>query len=471
MDVSMEIALESPQLRHAHGVGRAAIVGRDEPIGQLAHGSKSLGGIAMLALHHPNRILDGPERAGEVSAVGPGLRQLLRVREQDELLLEEMLLEVDRQHVEQARDAFELRVPRTVHLDQLREVAANQRQRGADVRMVRRHDVIDQSVDRPLGHVVLRIARRSERRECVLDVGRIRCCRSTRLLEWTAAPAAEVDAELFEHGGRAEIGRDNVADGRRGHASVHDRLQVSVRVATSTTGRYDAGHMQEAMADVLRRSTLFRRLSTEDRQRLAAVAKLAQFDKGAPLFNEGDGSDRLYTVLSGRVKVFKVTARGTDVILEIFGPGDSVGAVAVYESRPYPASAVALEETTCVVMPRQAFFELLETYPSIVRGLLVGLTHRLVELTNRLTELSGGRVEGRLSRFFLKLATEMGQARPDGTFIPLSLSRQELADMIGTTIETSIRIMSRWGKEDVVRTEKDGFYVVDRDALEAAALT
>jgi CRP/FNR family transcriptional regulator len=65
----------------------------------------------------------------------------------------------------------------------------------------------------------------------------------------------------------------------------------------------------------------------------------------------------------------------------------------------------------------------------------------------------------------------MGQPRAEGLFIPLVLSRQELADMIGTTIETSIRIMSRWGKEGVVRTEKDGFTIVDRAALEAVALS
>ena len=156
------------------------------------------------------------------------------------------------------------------------------------------------------------------------------------------------------------------------------------------------------------------------------------------------------------MKVFKTTSRGTDVILELFGPGDPVGAVAVYESRPYPASAVALEPTTCLVIPRQAFFSLLEGYPTMVRGLLVGLTHRLVELTNRLTELSGGRVEGRLARFFLKLAHGHRSARAtDGMFIPLALSRQELADMIGTTIETSIRIMSRWGK-DGDRPDREG---------------
>ena len=227
--------------------------------------------------------------------------------------------------------------------------------------------------------------------------------------------------------------------------------------------------MAEPIDDALRQSVLFRRLKPDDRQRVAAVATVRAFDKGAMLFSEGDGSDLLYTVLTGRVKVFKTTARGTDVILELFGPGESVGAVAVYEARPYPASALALEPTSCLVIPRQAFFSLLEGYPTMVRGLLVGLTHRLVELTNRLTELSGGRIEGRLARFILKLGTDMGQRREEGVFIPLVLSRQELADMIGTTIETSIRIMSRWGKDGVVRTDKDGFVIVDRAALEAVA--
>lgn len=223
--------------------------------------------------------------------------------------------------------------------------------------------------------------------------------------------------------------------------------------------------------ETLRRSALFRGLKPDDRQRLAAVAALRAFAKGDTLFSEGDASDLMFTVVAGRVKVFKTTPRGTDVILELFGPGDPVGAVAVYESRPYPASAIAIEATSCLVIPRQAFFALLEGYPTLVRGLLVGLTHRLVELTNRLTELSGGRIEGRLARFLLKLGADMGQRRDDGIFIPLALSRQELADMIGTTIETCIRIMSRWGKDGVVRTDKDGFVIVDRAALEAIALT
>jgi CRP/FNR family transcriptional regulator len=229
--------------------------------------------------------------------------------------------------------------------------------------------------------------------------------------------------------------------------------------------------MPDTLDDALRRTTIFRRLTPEDRQRLAAVSRVREYGRGDPLFGEGDPSDFLYTVVTGRVKISKMTVRGTEVILEIFGPGDPVGAVAAYESRAYPASAVALEPTTCVLVPRDAFFSLLETYPTMVRGLLGGLTHRLVELTNRLTELSGGRVEARLARFVLKLADDMGQRRTDGIYIPLALSRQEIADMIGTTIETSIRIMSRWGKDNIVRTEKDGFLVVDRPSLETIAMT
>ena len=228
--------------------------------------------------------------------------------------------------------------------------------------------------------------------------------------------------------------------------------------------------MPAPTAEMLRKSPMFRRLSPEDLQRLSAVASLRGMDKGAMLFGEGDPSDFLFIVMTGRVKVFKVTARGTDVILEIFGPGDFVGAVAVYESRPYPASAVALEPATCVLVPRQAFFTLLESHPTLVRGLLVGLSHRLVELTNRLAELSGGRIEARLARLLIKLADQIGRPGSGGVFIPMPLSRQELADMVGTTIETTIRIMSRWGKQEIVLTGKDGFVLRDRGALDALTL-
>ena len=214
---------------------------------------------------------------------------------------------------------------------------------------------------------------------------------------------------------------------------------------------------------------LFRRVSPEDRARIAAVSQMRSYEKGDRVFDEGDPSDFFYIVASGRVKVFKHGPNGNDVILEIFSAGGPLGAVAAYESRPYPASAAAIELATCLLIPRQTFFALLEQHPTLVRGLLSSLSLRLVELTTRLAELTGGRIETRFARLFLKLADQLGKPERGGTFVGLPLSRQELADMTGTTIETSIRIMSRWNKDDVLRTEKDGFVIVGRDVLEALA--
>ena len=227
--------------------------------------------------------------------------------------------------------------------------------------------------------------------------------------------------------------------------------------------------MTRPAAAALAQIPLFRRVGAEDRERIAAVAQVRTYDRGHQVFEEGDPSEFFFVVVTGRVKVYKHAPNGNDIILEMFGPGGPLGAVAAYEARPYPASAAAIEPSSCLLIPRQAFFTLLEQHPSLVRGLLGSLSMRLVELTSRLAELTGGRVESRFARLFLKLAEQLGRPERGGVFIPLPLSRQELADLTGTTIETSIRIMSRWGKDEVLRTEKDGFILVDRATLEALA--
>jgi CRP-like cAMP-binding protein len=223
-----------------------------------------------------------------------------------------------------------------------------------------------------------------------------------------------------------------------------------------------ANHVEEAMAA----TPLYRNLSREDRQRLLAVAVVKSYEKGDVVFHEGDASNHLFTIVSGRIKVAKLVPGGREVILEIFGPGDPLGAVVAYEGRPYPASAIALERALCLLVRRHEFFILLERHPSLVRGFLVGMAQRIVELTRRIPEVAGGRVETRFAHLFLKLADRLGRPTPSGTLIPLALSRQDLADLAGTTIETTIRVMSRWGKDGIVATERAGFVIKDRRQLE-----
>lgn len=222
--------------------------------------------------------------------------------------------------------------------------------------------------------------------------------------------------------------------------------------------------------EILRTAKPFGAVPRAERKLLAEVADVRSFDPGETLFLEGEPSNFFYSIVSGRVKIFKTTRSGKDIILGIFSAGDPVGSVAVFKEVPYPASAQALTQTVCISIARQDLYTLLEDHPSLARGLLLGLTQRLVELINRVDELTGARVEHRLARLLLRLAKELGRSKDqDAVFIPLALSRQELADMTGTTIETCIRIMSRWEKEDTVHTKKDGFVLVDAEILETLA--
>ena len=224
--------------------------------------------------------------------------------------------------------------------------------------------------------------------------------------------------------------------------------------------------MASTAVELLRETPVFRELSDEDRHLFAGIGQTKLYPKGDLIFAEGDRAEHLYTVARGKVKVFKVTPSGKEIILAILGPGTPVGAVAVYESVPFPASAMAFEDCVLIRIPSRAYFELLEKHPDLVRRLLGAMTHRLMEFNHRFPELAGGSVESRFARLFLRLADQIGRRQEGGVLVPLHLSRQELSDFTGTTIETSIRIMSRWGKDDLVETRDDGFLVKDFGALE-----
>lgn len=227
--------------------------------------------------------------------------------------------------------------------------------------------------------------------------------------------------------------------------------------------------MPAPVGELLAQSPFFRGLSLDDRLVLAAVSSVRSYDRGEVLFGEGDPSDALFVIVDGLVKIVKLMPTGKELILEIFAAGDPVGAVALFAGHAFPASARAIEPSRCLVTPRSAFFRLLESNASFVRGLLAGLTLRQLELTSRLAELAGARVEERLARWLLRKGEELARHEHGGVFIPLALSRQELADMTGTTIETAIRVMSRWAKSGLVATREDGFVILETARLERVA--
>jgi CRP-like cAMP-binding protein len=195
---------------------------------------------------------------------------------------------------------------------------------------------------------------------------------------------------------------------------------------------------------------LFQNLSAEERERLRPLALIRSFEPGERLFGEGDPAEQLHFILAGRFKIVKGAADGKEIILEILGPGDPIGVVAVLEG---------------LTLPAEQFFALMAANPRLVRGLLVGLTRRLMELTRRLADRSS-RADVRLARLFLTLSERMGRQVDERVrLVPVSLSRQEIADLVGITQETVIRIMSRWGKDGIVTTDRDGFRITDPERL------
>jgi CRP-like cAMP-binding protein len=213
---------------------------------------------------------------------------------------------------------------------------------------------------------------------------------------------------------------------------------------------------------------VFRGVSTEDQRRVAALSTLREYRRGEYLWREGEPAEALTLIVKGRVKIVR-QSEGGDVIIELFGEGEPIGALAVYNYMPYPASAICLEPVSLLALPRRDYFELLDRHPEFARALIREMTKLVLALTRKVEEMRGQRVEVRAAQLFLSLADRMGEETKAGVEIRILLSRQEIADLIGTTVESAIRVMSRWGREKLVITGQGRFLVPSPERLRAVA--
>jgi CRP-like cAMP-binding protein len=202
---------------------------------------------------------------------------------------------------------------------------------------------------------------------------------------------------------------------------------------------------------------------------LAAVAREVEYPAREYVFREGDPADWFCVVRSGRVKIFRQAREGRDVVLELLGPGEPFGGVAVIERRPYPASAQTTEASTVLKIPGALVVALAERHPSIIRDLARVIGQRLRNAHDSVTALAADPVEARLAATLLRLAERDGIRDTRGLSLPFHLTRQNLADMSGTTVETTIRVVSRWLKDGRVREEGGHLLVPSVDALRELA--
>jgi CRP-like cAMP-binding protein len=198
--------------------------------------------------------------------------------------------------------------------------------------------------------------------------------------------------------------------------------------------------------EIFKRSLIFSSLEQEEVVALSKLAVERSFKSGEFIFWEGDTSNWFYILAEGRVKAVKHTASGKEFIIAFFGPGEIFGEVAVFEGKPYPATAQALTDTKVFGVKTEDFLQFLSKRPGIALGIINVLAGRLRDAQGRLKDFAGERVEQRLARILLMLSSKLGTELP--------FTRQEIADMAGTTTETAIRIMSRLTKDGVIRSER-----------------
>jgi len=214
---------------------------------------------------------------------------------------------------------------------------------------------------------------------------------------------------------------------------------------------------------------VFAGIPVRDLESLARVAREETHRARDEIFMEGDAARWLYLVRSGHVKIMRHTKTGKDVVLELLGPGEIFGGVAVIEKRPYPASAEATEATVVLKIPADPVIALAERHPAFIKEMALMIGRRLRAAHDSVASLAVDPVEARLAAALLRLAKREGSRGEKGVTLPFHLTRQSLADMTGTTVETAIRTLSRWIRDGVLDEDGGRLVLPDWEGLSAIA--
>lgn len=216
--------------------------------------------------------------------------------------------------------------------------------------------------------------------------------------------------------------------------------------------------------DALSTVPLFQGLDRGQLQKLSSIVGDQRYVRGQTIFAEGDAGIGFYVVISGRVKIFKLSAEGKEQILHVFGAGEPFAEAAVFVGACFPAHALALEMSRIFFFPRQAFISLIGENPALAMNMMAALSMRLKKFTHLIESLSLKEVPGRLAVHLLLLAEEQ-----ERDTIRLDLTKSHLASLLGTIPETLSRILTKMVKADLIATNGPTITILDRDALEALA--
>ena len=211
----------------------------------------------------------------------------------------------------------------------------------------------------------------------------------------------------------------------------------------------------------LEKISLFQGLTPENYAELADIVVDRQLKRGQFIFNEGDEATGFYVVISGRIKIYKLSFDGKEQILHILGPGEPFAEVAVFSGMAYPANAMALEKSTIYFFAKAAFVRLIGQNPSLAMNMLATLSLRLKQFTHMIEALSLKEVPGRLAAYLL-LLSEQNDGRAT---VRLNITKTQLASLLGTIPETLSRILTKMSKQHLIESRGAAITLLDGDGL------
>ena len=222
------------------------------------------------------------------------------------------------------------------------------------------------------------------------------------------------------------------------------------------------------LAEVLQKTALFSSLSQSELQLLAARTVRKMFAAGQVLFHEGDPCKGLHIISQGQVRIFKASASGREQVLAVNVAGESIAEIPVFDNGPYPASAIAIEETEIAFISRKEFHEYCLAHPEVALKVLAFVGARLRRLVGIIEELSFTTTRQRLVSVLVRLAQSDGRKTAKGIEVLLPGSNQEMANQLGTVREVISRNLTRLQAEGLL--EVDARQIVIKDVKGLAAL-
>ncbi|NLC71138.1 MAG: Crp/Fnr family transcriptional regulator [Desulfuromonadaceae bacterium] len=200
------------------------------------------------------------------------------------------------------------------------------------------------------------------------------------------------------------------------------------------------------LAETIAAIPLFEGLFPQQNETLARIARKMTFCREERIFSEGDDGRGLHVVVSGRVKIFKLSPSGKEQILHIFGPGDPFGEIALFSGRTYPAHAEAHSDCQVLFFPRREFAECIAADPSLAINMLAVLSQRLRKFAQLIEDLSLKEVPGRLAAYLLFLSRREGGSGK----VTLEVTKGQLAGLLGTIPETLSRILAKMSRQGLI---------------------